>query len=251
MILPKLREHVIQAGGTISEEDNVTLSILERILTNTETISTFSIPDDAFTLLAKFVSLLPDDKIFPCLDMIRLLMLHSTAVDHYANEKTLLQKAMNLCLSENTSSPTRLMALRLLANAFSSPRGGFFLASAENLSNIVHVITGSVNENDKMFTNITTAKITLLYNLSLFVSRNDSDDVTQCISFILFQLEREKDVENGNSLFMALGHYLYCNDDGVELVSALGIELTRWEEEAKTTTKLQGVIDDVKKLLAQ
>jgi hypothetical protein len=102
-----------------------------------------------------------------------------------------------------------------LANTFSSPVGGKFLSSPESLPGIVHAVTLALEDNDKMIVAITTvcfssafsatsfwfhffqAKIALLYNLSLYAPRDDSDDAVQCLSFILHQLEKEKDPENG------------------------------------------------------
>lgn len=49
---------------------------------------------------------------------------------------------------------------------------------------------------------------------------------------------------------MALGHLLYCNNDGLDLVSALGLDLERWADEAQKVAKLSNVLGDIKLLLS-
>lgn len=47
---------------------------------------------------------------------------------------------------------------------------------------------------------------------------------------------------------MALGHLLYGNDSGIELVNVLGIDLDKWA--SKNVEKISGVVEDLRHLLS-
>lgn len=125
----------------------MTFTIIEKILAEPAKISESSVPSDVFVLLGNFTfqspthiitakcsSFMSDDKIFPCLDLKRLLLLHPRVVEHYATEsteysipekqnkpfntllETLLKKCISLALAEGTTAPTRLMSLRLVSH---------------------------------------------------------------------------------------------------------------------------------------
>ena len=48
---------------------------------------------------------------------------------------------------------------------------------------------------------------------------------------------------------MALGHLLYCNDDGIELVTILGLNFDLWKSQSIEIPKIGTVIKDLKVLL--
>lgn len=48
---------------------------------------------------------------------------------------------------------------------------------------------------------------------------------------------------------MSLGHLLYCNTEGTDLINLMEPDYTKWENVGETVPKFKDVVEDVYKLL--
>eukprot|EP01126_Amoeba_proteus_P032963 TRINITY_DN3219_c0_g2_i12.p1 TRINITY_DN3219_c0_g2~~TRINITY_DN3219_c0_g2_i12.p1 ORF type:complete len:193 (+),score=35.08 TRINITY_DN3219_c0_g2_i12:1171-1749(+) len=191
---------------------------------------------------------MPVDQVFPCLDLMRLLVLFEPAIHHYSSEKQLLKKILTTCTEANVCGPTKIIALRLFCNLFWCDVGASLLTSLHFLEPLVKLVTEILNHSTggNFQEKIRSATVTLLYNLSLYIPKKDSDELVQCLSCILYFIPRNTVATEVHLLLLSLGHLLYCNDAAVDLVSVLGFEVGKWES---NSVRLSAVVKEIRQML--
>eukprot|EP01126_Amoeba_proteus_P032960 TRINITY_DN3219_c0_g1_i19.p1 TRINITY_DN3219_c0_g1~~TRINITY_DN3219_c0_g1_i19.p1 ORF type:complete len:301 (-),score=50.60 TRINITY_DN3219_c0_g1_i19:532-1434(-) len=70
-----------------SPEEQKTFETLLKLLQNSDGNRQHPVPTEVYDFLAKLVNVMPVDQVFPCLDLMRLLVLFEPAIHHYSSEK--------------------------------------------------------------------------------------------------------------------------------------------------------------------
>ena len=85
-IFLKLKQLVNEKSPSLLDENNIKiLNDLQNGLTNRKEKPNFSIPAGTFRLIEQIRSQLTPQKVFPVIDILRLLVLHPTASEYYGN----------------------------------------------------------------------------------------------------------------------------------------------------------------------
>jgi len=148
----------------------------------------------------------------------------------------------------SSSTLSQIMALRCISNLFAT--NNFIKIIVEEMlpATLEAIVTTlAIPKTHKQYSHIRVASISLIFNLSLHIPKIDSDEFTQLLSSIVYQLQIEDDEENCYWLLLALGNLLFCDcSDSTLLVQSLGLDLTKWKPSSQ---KFKNVIQDIEKLL--
>jgi len=247
-IISTLEQNYSGCGGTLDPDQKATIEAWTKMIEDPEKISQHEAPANSFTVLEKLFGILPDNKIFPWIDLVRLLVLHPTIGGLVVNNKHIIQNLVSKLHGDSVLGPLQLTTLRLLANMFSFEEGGK-LISRDLLSSILKALTQALNleKTSQFFGPIRGSAVVLAYNLSLWLNRDDSDETASVISSVLFHLPNEEDNSNVWTWLMTLGHLIYTNDDGIALVAAMGLDLTKFAE--SENPKIRTLVGELKLLL--
>ena len=88
------------------------------------------IDEYGFKLLDKLISSYPIDKIFPCLDLYRIFLLHPDATQHYKKYEdgwTKINTLLQIMSDPKATDPAIMLSLRCLVNVFKEPSAVFVL----------------------------------------------------------------------------------------------------------------------------
>jgi len=99
------------------------------------------------------------------------------------------------------------------------------MVSPQQVGTLIETFVNVINAEDIQ---AKAAAAVLIHNTSLYLPRDDSDATTQAITSILYQLPQEQDHQTQFNLLLALGHLLYCNQDGIGLCVSLEFDVGRW-----------------------
>ncbi len=86
-----MKEFLEQEKITLSEQESHTLDYLQVFLRNNKDNLERSIIDNAtqvYNLMERLLSVLSAERLFPCLDILRLLVITPSANQHYSTEKS-------------------------------------------------------------------------------------------------------------------------------------------------------------------
>ena len=86
-VFAKLNQFIGEVSFPVTPEQVKILSSLQASLENRKQNPNFEIPLGTFKLAESLIKLLPLDKLFPFLDILRLLVLHKTVSDYYSNSQ--------------------------------------------------------------------------------------------------------------------------------------------------------------------
>ncbi|XP_014785826.1 phospholipase A-2-activating protein [Octopus bimaculoides] len=176
-------------------------------------------------LLTTLNSLLkwPKDYIFPALDVLRIAI-KSEAVNQYfctpGNGKEIVEFLKNMSDSEQ-SNANKTVALRILANVFVQKPGETACLSERDsiwvlLNNCIPGATKGIQ----------IALTTVLLNYSIiYLSKNDHDGKSQCLTITKKLFEEEKlDQEAIFRLLVMLGNLLHNDEIALGIAASLGFE---------------------------
>jgi hypothetical protein len=248
-IVTKLRENLKSISYQISAEEEELLEILQSRMSNMESILSASFPLNTFPLIDNIVSKIPDNLSFPCLDIIRLLLLNEKFSQQF------MDSDMLACILKNTtpdaSGPEQVMTLRIMANLLE--KNDIHSTLKNHASPVLDAVLSSITitKAHKQYASIRIASIATMYNIALQLKTPDDleDTGTQIISSLLHHIPTEDDSENLYWMLMTLSVLLFTNDDGVFLTNTLGINLQKLKNTSKPTPKLLNVIQDVEAML--
>jgi len=248
-IIAKLRENLKSISYQISTEDEELFEFLQNRMSTMESIVSATFPSNTFALIDNLLTKIPENLSFPCLDIIRLLLLNENFSQKFMNSDMLGRILKNTL--PNSSGPEQVMTLRIIANLLEK---NDIHQTLKNHS--LPILDGAlssiyVTKAHKQYTSIRIASIAIMYNLSLQLkSPEDLEDMgTQIISSLLHHITTEDDAENLYWMLMALSVLLFTNNDGILLTNALGLDLQKLKNTGKTTPKLLNVIQDIEVML--
>jgi len=185
------------------------------------------------------------EKAFPILDALRLLVAHPALCRAVVGAPEFIGDLLARFSDSAMPKAARIMSIRLASNLFATHEGGQFSVAPGRLPPTLKLFFDAINASDVQ---LRAAAAVLVYNVSLYLPRTDSDEAAQFITSILHQLGQESDLESAYSLLMALAHMIYCNDSGVDLALALGVNLDKWAA-GSSPAKVVQVVADLRTLL--
>lgn len=252
-IVSKLLEFADLQGVAISTEEKAMLEILQaKLKDRKEDIASITLPKlhETCALLDRLAAALPVERLLPVLDLLRLCVLIPSVNSHYAAQQALVQQLFTQYVTDRSTDVPRgvlLMVYRLAANMFAHKAGADALVSPSLLQATTDVISDSVLSTDEA---CRLAGSTLAYNYSLHLPTGSSDQVTQAASALVHALGQPQRAgeECDYRMLMALGHFLFKNDDACELVGMLGLDLAPFRQ--SSSSKIAAVAREVTSLLS-
>lgn len=227
----------------LTQEEETNLKLLQA------SIATQNVKSNIFPVVERLVKQLPPDKVFPALDVLRLLLLNNTANAHFTNVQNPLIIDSLKTHTKSSPRPAQLLAYRVAMNAFSAPSGiNYLLHTPDHLYTTIESVVDGLHANDKVMRK-TIAN--LCYNVCLFLDRRHSEEVIQILSALIHLLSGASlsdDPETDARQLLALGTLLYCNDEAVELAQALELDLSKWC--ASSNAKVKEVAEEIKLMIA-
>lgn len=249
-ILAKLKDN-LKIIRSVSVEEEVLFEVLEKSMESFESIASATLPLNTFLALDAVWRIFPDDKVFPCLDIMRLLVLNASFREEFVKSDTLT--LLHEKFHSGFNGPEQVMVLRLIANILDKCK--IHSPEIETLfPRILDTALGaiSVQQSHKQYSSLKIGSIAILYNISIQLDNSiDLEETgTQIISSLIHHLGSELEHENGYWMLMALGMLLFANDDGVLLAQTLTLDLSNLKS-SKPSPKLSAVMSDVELLLRQ
>jgi len=226
-LFPKLDSCLGEAGFVLGDDERKLVNDLRSSLERKQILSTSMIVDMA-PIFKRMFETLPDDKVFPAIDLFRLLISDSGACKYYASEglaivEGLQQRFLFADDARSRSFACRLLTFMLTCNMFSAAEGAE--SQLSNISRTVEVINTGL-EDEKM--HIKQAAAYLCYNCSRLVASRDSDTVMAFLTAAVHGLNTisSPSDECAIALVMAVGKLIYKNNEAVELVRSLELNLS-------------------------
>jgi len=238
----------LTSNPAFSKFETVLTEYYTKVTEKKEQNKTLALPEGTLKLLDELIASLPVDKVFPCFDILRLLVLYSDeATTHYVHNQSTLDLFQRFCTNQKDSKAPDAVVITLLrvaCNLFFSETGKRFLTS--RIQAMVELSNATLRHQNK---SIRLSAATLTYNISLILNNSDKNEsVIECICAIVHALDHEDDNENVYRMLMGLGKLLYCNDEGVSIVNTLEFNLDKHTK--SNVVKVQEVANEVKSLLA-
>jgi hypothetical protein len=166
----------------------------------------------------------PVDKVFPCLDLYRIYLLHPSAYEQFAgSDAGAFYVHALLAFIKDTNHPKAvlMLALRSLNNLFKNQSSAH--VALKNREAILEAASHLISHADK---NVRQAAITLILNYSVsFCVKDDDEGRIQAISALSTIANEEKDLQNCLRVAYALGNLSHNNEDAAELIKTLGVSL--------------------------
>ncbi|XP_050401900.1 phospholipase A-2-activating protein [Patella vulgata] len=209
-IMGKLKEFNQSVGGDKAVSD-IELESLSTFITGQ------SSTDQQIAVLCKLL-LWPENVIFPALDILRLGMLYPD-VNRLFTGKAGFLEGLYQYLSADQPTANQMLALRIIANAFSQPGG-----LKSNFENCENLLTAILKLKDSSNKNIQIAIATILLNFAVsFFGIDDLEKKSLCICAAGSLLEGSLDNEAAFRLIVCIGTFI--NDDDKAKVLAVSIDL--------------------------
>lgn len=131
-------------------------------------------------LLNKLLAL-PIQKVFPCLDIYRIFLIHPNSTLHYKKFEegvSHLYTLMGILDNKESGDPAKMLALRCIVNLFKDPSAQFILR--EKRQKVIACISPHLS-NPKA--TVCEAAITVLLNYSIiYFLKDDPEGKIQCIT---------------------------------------------------------------------
>ncbi|KAI9273091.1 WD40-repeat-containing domain protein [Phascolomyces articulosus] len=250
-VLSKLQSIDSEMGDAkLSNDDMNTLTMSIAYLNNP---ASGNVDKNGINTLVKLCCILPPEKRFPALDLLRLFILYTPEVISEVvpdnNLVGFLQQAggLNAPTSEKIAVTNAMLAYRGLANLFITPAGRLMVWEQRNI--VAEVLQPDV------FGAYSTkparlAISTLAVNFAVFLTSHtetDEDCQVGLAGSLVELLKVEQDEENLYRVLVALGTLMVQADPCREAASIMGakVELQRIKSQATGKQRIQNVIDEM------
>jgi len=202
------------------------LGLLDKMLTTIKDTSAYNTSiflDSEYRLVSRLL-LWPTDKLFPVLDVVRLLILHPRAAEYYGGEgaTTLLPKLLELHEGWGSTPllPNIMILLKVAVNMFAYPP---LEKLADKYALLIMEIAASCTSNPDHRIRSEVANLMLNFSSLLSSAPSLTESKVAAIAIIKKMLTEEKDVEAIYALLVALGTLAYGNRDTTDFVASLSI----------------------------
>jgi len=153
-------------------ENEVLMKLCYMIGKDFKDFSSKEMPTASFLLVDKLLRKLPNNKLYPCIDMLRFLVTHPTVLNYCIANNTLFSSVLNRCCKEGSDPIAHMMALRMVANFTANDRGASFMARKSlTLAFFEDILISVTNETSKQYIQSLQAIVAILHNLSPFMKK--------------------------------------------------------------------------------
>lgn len=173
-------------------------------------------------LMTKLIDL-PSARVFPCLDLYRIFLLHPDCTCHYKKYELGANHVYSLCAPLNdkaASDPCRMLAMRCLANLSREQTSTYVLK--EKKDKVIGIVASNLS-NAK--STVREAAITVLLNYSIMVLQKEDHDMRIQIlsSFGVYQdgLKSETDGQCKMRLVATVNNLCYKNYEAKKLAQSM------------------------------
>ncbi|XP_022087891.1 phospholipase A-2-activating protein-like [Acanthaster planci] len=198
--------------------DDASLGHLEQLLLNVG--NSGSPTADQLSALWRALHL-PVDKVFPAIDILRLVIRHPSVNQHFCNQTDGPQFISHILqLASETSTPAnRMLVMRTFSNAFSHPHGTQLLAA-----NREAVVSAALQCQGLANKNLHVAATTVLLNFAVALQGGgDIEARSHCLSAASTILDSESDPEALFRLLVAIGTLMSVDDNALAIAKSLDI----------------------------
>lgn len=252
----KIKAHYLECTKEeLNPQDLVVLAQLQDMIGNDfKSFATKEVPPYSFILMDKLVRRLPQNKVWPCVDMLRFLVTHPVVSEYCVADSSLFNTVVSNCCREGSDPIAHMMALRMIANFVCHPKGSaFYLKQTSSLNSLLYdLLISTTNETSPQYNQFLVAIVTILHNLSPFL-RKKHEEVLQAVGVLVLILAKPTLGENeGFNGLMALGVNISLNPFIVQqlFMSMHDREfLEQWRSGPKNTKRIQGVLRDLDYLM--
>lgn len=252
----RIKAHYLECTKEeLNQQDLAVLAQLQDMIGNDfKSFATKEIPPYSFILMDKLVRRLPQNKVWPCVDMLRFLVTHPAVSEYCVNDSSLFNTVVSNCCREGSDPIAHMMALRMIANFVCHPKGSaFYLKQTSSLNSLLYdLLISTTNETSPQYNQFLAAIVTILHNLSPFL-RKKHEEVLQAVGVLVMILSKPTLGENeGFNGLMALGVTVSLNPFLVQqlFMSMHDREfLEQWRSGPKNTKRIQGVLRDLDYLM--
>lgn len=227
---------------SLTQEEETTLKLSQNSLGPSQNVH-----PGVVQILERLLKSLSPDKVFPALDILRIILLQTGANARFSNVQNSFIIDLIKTYTKNAPRPAHLLTYRVAANMFSTLPGiNYLLHTPEHLAVIIESVVSGLHTNDKIMRK-TVAN--LCYDTCLFLDRRHSEEVLQILSALVHLLSTTSpsdDPDTDARQLLALGTLLYCNDQAIETAQLLELpsSLSVWANSPN-----QKVKDIVKEIL--
>lgn len=225
--LVKSNQKKAPASAALSDDDRIVLEAVLDALNNKSDLKP-EVEDRAIQLFDRLLHNWPADLLFPVLGLYRLFVLRSRvgkAIEDNQSVITFLFSLVPQTDEAKTSPPStpapmaaQAMALCSVANLFHRPSLASKLASH---SSVLAAARASLTSEHN---SVRAMAATILYNCSLALPKDESDDVIELVSFFAEFVMNESDPETLQRSLSALGHLLYGNSSAALLLASMDFD---------------------------
>mmetsp|Transcript_37553 Transcript_37553/g.57528 ORF Transcript_37553/g.57528 Transcript_37553/m.57528 type:complete len:173 (+) Transcript_37553:1685-2203(+) len=163
----------------------------------------------------------PLDKLFPCLDLYRIFLVHPDATMHFKKFEdgmVHINTLMGVLEEKASSDPAKMLALRCVCNLFKEQSAIFVLR--ERRQKVVETISSQLSSGNKT---VREAAITALLNYSIiFLQKDDEEGKIQILS-AFGGIAKESEDQCKKRLQAAVTNLTFKNSEGKDLSKALGL----------------------------
>ena len=197
----KILEFWAEVDGGVADAD---ARVLDELLAVVREVSRYHVAKLGAPACALLERLLrwPREKLFPIIDIVRMLVLIDDGAAHFADAGgRLLRSVVSSAFAPETPEPTKLVALRLLCNCFK--HRGLLQSAAPHFAEIMNGLSSLAESGRK---NVRLALANLMMNMSVFCAdgaREAHHCETQCASLAV-EILKHAQAEDAEAAFRAL-----------------------------------------------
>lgn len=166
----------------------------------------------------------PVDRIFPCLDLYRIFLLHPDMSNHFKKFEdgaSRIYTMVGVLQNKQAADPAIMLALRCLVNMFKDQSAIYALRGKREL--VVQAVSGHLTHQKA---NIRESAVTVLLNYSIqFLMKDDPEGKTQVLSGLsaLVAQKATLDEQSKKRMEVCVTNLTYKNQEGKQLAQSLGL----------------------------
>lgn len=181
------------------------------------------VDDYAFDLLGKLIDL-PVERVFPCLDLYRIFLLHPDMTTHFKKFEdgaSRVYSMLSVLHNKDAGDPAKMLACRCLVNMFKDQSAIYILR--EKRQKVIEALSPHLM-NPKA--TIRESAITVILNFSIqFLMKDDPEGKIQCLSALssLAPQKASLDEQSKKRIDVAVTNLTFKHQEGKELAAGLGL----------------------------
>jgi len=197
--------------------------------------------------------------LFSVLALFRLYVLRPEASEYYEKKENIIKRLLSLISDpekkekekekekekkDDAPFPAQTMALCTISNLFSRPSFAKLLA---NSGEVVTAACNALRSSDKSLRSVSS---NLLFNCALFLPKDDSDLVVECVTSLSDIVINESDADTSAQMLLGLGQFLLDNSNSIMILQAMDLNLNSLLSRFNDHKKINSLINEINLLLS-